>query len=108
MKTNITIESARTILENSRGAQLLKMHAENSRDAYASFEWLANCIAKKQKRGTMYTTEHLAECATMASIMRDIAKEVARNEAITPSMDDRRAIACIEADYILTDLVPYC
>lgn len=86
----------------------LDIYLSNSRECYCLIEWLANCIAKRIKRGKEVNIDYLANCSTMSKIIR-VAKKlmVLNNEQIKPTKEDIKEMRQKVAKEILEDYVPY-
>lgn len=50
---------------------LLAMYIRNEREIYNITGWLQNCIIKKTNSGVQPQLEHLANCSTMKTIIRE-------------------------------------
>ena len=61
-------------VERTHEGNNICIYAMNDRDAYCSFELLANCIAKKAKRLGYIDETKLYESSTFKAITRDIRK----------------------------------
>ena len=61
-------------VERTHEGNNICIYAMNDRDAYCSFEWLANCVAKKAKRLGYIDETKLYESSTFKAITRDIRK----------------------------------
>lgn len=92
MKATKTNSEKVTFKELTHGACNIVLTAENDNKYYKVLEWLANCIAKKIKRGQIVSVEYLANCSTMQTLCRNIAKELTQYD-INASMLERRAAA---------------
>lgn len=53
---------------------LLAMYIRNTREIYDITTWLQDCIIKKANKGIQPSIEHLANCSTMKTIIREAAK----------------------------------
>ena len=99
-----SIESANNYFKSSESAQMLAIYSDNSRDVYPVIEWLTECVTKKIRKGIAVSVEHLANCSTLQSLMRDAVKEAAElGESRRFSIDDRRAVAYRVANTIITE-----
>lgn len=60
---------------------LLAMYIRNTREIYDITTWLQNCIIKKANKGIQPSIEHLANCSTMKTIIREAerGRQVRRN-----------------------------
>lgn len=97
-----SIESANNYFKSSESAQMLAIYSDNSRDVYPVIEWLTECVTKKIRKGIAVSVEHLANCSTLQSLMREAVKEAAElGECRQFSIDDRRAVAYRIADEII-------
>lgn len=84
--TNVTFN------ELTHGATNIVLTAENDYKHYKVLEWLANCIAKKVKRGQSVDAAHLANCSVMQTLCRNVANELKQYD-INASMTDRKEAA---------------
>ena len=86
----------------------LDIYLYNSRECYCMIENLANCVAKKQKRGIAIDLDILANSSIMGAIIRK-AKEVMKknDEAILPTKEDVKEMRVKVAQYIIDDFLPY-
>lgn len=73
---------------------LLAMYIRNTREIYDITTWLQNCIIKK-------ANEHLANCSTMKTIIREAAKLLYKYDGITPTRQEKQQAAKEHAKYIL-------
>lgn len=78
--------------ELTHAATNIVLTAENDYNYYKVLEWLKNCITKKIKRGQSVSVEHLANCSTMQTFCRNIAKELMQYD-IKASLTDRKDAA---------------
>lgn len=86
---------------------LLAMYIRNTREIYDITTWLQNCIikkAKKAKKGIQPSIEHLANCSTMKTIIREAAKLLYKYDGITPTKQEKQEAAREHAKYILDSI----
>lgn len=77
------------------------MYIRNDREIYNITEWLRNCIIKKINSGVRPQLEHLANCSTMKTIIREAAKLLYKYDGITPTRQEKQQAAKEYAKYIL-------
>ena len=80
---------------------LLAMYIRNTREIYDITTWLQNCIIKKANKGIQPSIEHLANCSTMKTIIREAAKLLYKYDGITPTRQEKQEAAREHAKYIL-------
>lgn len=80
---------------------LLAMYIRNTSEIYNITLWLQNCIIKKINKGVQPQVEHLANCITMKSIIREAAKLLYKYDGITPTRQEKQQAAKEHAKYIL-------
>lgn len=80
---------------------LLVMYIRNTRELYDITTWLQNCIIKKSNKGVQPQVEHLANCSTMKTIIREAAKLLYKYDGITPTRQEKQEAAMEHAKYIL-------
>lgn len=85
---------------------LLAMYIRNTREIYDITAWLQNCIIKKANKGIQPSIEHLANCSTMKTIIREAAKLLYKYDGIIPTKQEKQQAAREHAKYIL-DSVQY-
>lgn len=85
---------------------LLAMYIRNTREIYDITTWLQNCIIKKANKGIQPSIEHLANCSTMKTIIREAARLLYKYDGITPAKQEKQEAAREHAKYIL-DSVQY-
>ena len=85
---------------------LLAMYIRNTSEIYNMTSWLQNCIIKKANKGIQPSIEHLANCSTMKTIIREAAKLLYKYDGITPTKQEKQEAAREHAKYIL-DSVQY-
>lgn len=73
----------------SANAREIVLVAENDYNIYQRLDWLASCVAKKVRKGVACTVEHLANCSTMKTIVRETAKEI-QQFGTNCTMNERR------------------
>ena len=83
-------------------SNLLAMYIRNTREIYDITTRLQNCIIK----GIQPSIEHLANCSTMKTIIREAAKLLYKYDEITPTRQEKQEAAREHAKYIL-DSVQY-
>lgn len=54
---------------------LLAMYIRNTREIYDITAWLQDTLIKKTNKGVQPQAEHLANCSTMKTIIREAARE---------------------------------
>lgn len=81
-------------------AREIVLVAENDYGYYQHLNWLAGCVAKKVRNGVACSVEHLANCSTMKTIVREIAKEI-RQYDYYASMDER----CEACEYLASQII---
>lgn len=81
---------------------LLAMYIRNTREIYDITTWLQNCIIKKAQP----SIEHLANCSTMKTIIREASKLLYKYDGITPTKQEKQQASREHAKYIL-DSVQY-
>ena len=69
---------------------LLAMYIRNTREIYNITSWLQNCIIKKSNKGVQPQAEHLANCNTMKTIIREAAKLLYKYDGITPTRQEKQ------------------
>lgn len=67
---------------------LLAMYIRNTREIYDITTWLQNCIIKKANKGIQPSIEHLANCSTMKTIIREAAKLLYKYDGIIPTKQE--------------------
>lgn len=82
------------------------MYIRNTREIYNITSWLQNCIIKKSNKGVQPQAEHLANCNTMKTIIREAAKLLYKYDGITPTRQEKQEAAREHAKYIF-DSVQY-
>lgn len=87
----------------SLNARNLVLTAENDYSTYQNLNWLANCVAKKIRRGVVCTVEHLAGCSTMKTIVRNTAKDL-KQFGVNCSMAERNEACEYLAAEIFEDI----
>ena len=70
-------------------------------ECYRYAEWLENCIAKKIRKGQPVTVEHLANCSTMKTIIREGVKMCRKYGEPTADKEERAAVARMQAENII-------
>lgn len=80
---------------------LLAMYIRNTREIYDITTWLQNCIIKKANKGIQPSIEHLANCSTMKTIIREAAKLLYKYDGIIPTRQEKQQAAKEHAKYIL-------
>lgn len=80
---------------------LLAMYIRNTSEIYNITLWLQNCIIKKINKGVQPQVEHLANCSTMKTIIREAAKLLYKYDGITPTKQEKQEAAREYAKYIL-------
>ena len=75
---------------------LLAMYIRNTREIYDITAWLQDTLIKKINKG-----EHLANCSTMKTIIREAAKLLYKYDGITPTKQEKQEAAREHAKYIL-------
>ena len=85
---------------------LLAMYIRNTSEIYNITSRLQNCIIKKINKGIQPSIEHLANCSTMKTIIREAAKLLYKYDGITPTKQEKQEAAREHAKYIL-DSVQY-
>lgn len=76
---------------------LLAMYIRNTREIYDITTWLQNCIIKK-------ANEHLANCSTMKTIIREAAKLLYKYDGIIPTKQEKQETAYEHAKYIFNSV----
>lgn len=69
---------------------LLAMYIRNTREIYDITTWLQNCIIKKANKGIQLSIEHLANCSTMKTIIREAAKLLYKYDGIIPTKQEKQ------------------
>lgn len=69
---------------------LLAMYIRNTSEIYNITLWLQNCIIKKINKGVQPQVEHLANCSTMKTIIREAAKLLYKYDGITPTKQEKQ------------------
>ena len=90
-------------------SNLLAIYIRNTREIYDITTWLQDCIIKKANKGIQPSIEHLANCSTMKTIIREAAKllyKYDKYDGITPTRQEKQEAAREHAKYIL-DSVQY-
>lgn len=87
-------------------SNLLAMYIRNTSDIYNMTSWLQDCLIKKINKGIQPSIEHLANCSTMKTIIREAAKLLYKYDGITPTRQEKQEAAREHAKYIL-DSVQY-
>ena len=82
-------------------SNLLAMYIRNTSDIYNITLWLQNCVIKKANKGIQPQVEHLANCSTMKTIIREAAKLLYKYDGITPTRQEKQEAAREHAEYIL-------
>lgn len=82
-------------------ARELILTAENDYQIYKQLDWLANCVAMKVRKGVICTVEHLANCSTMKTIVRETAKNLKKKYGVNCTMPERRE-AC---EYLASEII---
>lgn len=82
-------------------SNLLAIYIRNTRGIYDITTWLQNCIIKKANKGIQPSIEHLANCSTMKTIIREAAKLLYKYDGITPTKQEKQEAAKEHAKYIL-------
>lgn len=72
---------------------LLAMYIRNTREIYDITTWLQNCIIKKANKGIQPSIEHLANCSTMKTIIREAAKLLYKYDGIIPTRQEKQQAA---------------
>lgn len=85
---------------------LITMYIRNTSEIYNTTLCLQNCIIKKINKGIQPQVEHLANCSTMKTIIREAAKLLYKYDGITPTRQEKQEAAREHAKYIL-DSVQY-
>lgn len=85
---------------------LLAMYILNTREIYDITTWLQNCIIKKANKGIQPSIEHLANCSTMKTIIREAAKLLYKYDGIIPTKQEKQETAYKHAKCIF-DSVQY-
>ena len=80
---------------------LLAIYILNTREIYDITTWLENCIIKKANKGIQPSIDHLANCSTMKTIIREAAKLLYKYDGIKPTKQERQVAAYEHAEYIL-------
>lgn len=80
---------------------LLAMYILNTSEIYNIISWLQDCIVKKANKGIQPSIEHLANCSTMKTIVREAAKLLYKYDGITPTRQEKQQAAREHAKYIL-------
>ena len=78
-------------VERTHEGNNICIYAMNDRDAYCSFELLANCIAKKAKRLGYIDETKLYESQALKAITRDIRKRYGAEYGESFDMADDRS-----------------
>lgn len=76
-------------------------YVNNHYDCYRYAEWLQKCIAKKIRKGQPVTVEHLANCSTMKTMIREGVKMCKKYDGETPDKEERAAVAMEQAEMII-------
>jgi hypothetical protein len=82
-------------------SNLLAMYIHNTSEIYNISSWLQNCVLKKANNGVQPQMEHLANCSTMKTIIREAAKLLYKYDGITPTKQEKQEAAKEHAKYIL-------
>lgn len=85
---------------------LLAMYIRNTREIYDITVWLQDTLIKKINKGVQPQVEHLANCSTMKTIIREAAKLLYKYDGITPTKQEKQEASREHAKYIL-DSVQY-
>ena len=85
---------------------LLAMYIRNTREIYDITAWLQDTLIKKINKGVQPQVEHLANCSTMKTIIREAAKLLYKYDGITPTKQEKQEAAREHAKYIF-DSVQY-
>ena len=85
---------------------LLAMYIRNTREIYDITTWLHDILIKKINKGVQPQVEHLANCSTKKSIIREAAKLIYKYDGITTTKQEKQEAAREHAKYIL-DSVQY-
>ena len=80
---------------------LLAMYIRNTREIYDITAWLQDTLIKKINKGVQPQVEHLANCSTMKTIIREAARLSYKYDGITPTKQERQEAAREHAGYIL-------
>lgn len=78
-------------------SNLLAMYIHNTSEIYNISSWLL----KKANNGVQPQMEHLANCSTMKTIIREAAKLLYKYDGITPTKQEKQEAAKEHAKYIL-------
>lgn len=87
-------------------SNLLAIYIRNTREIYDITTLLQNCLIKKVNKGIKPQVEHLANCSTIKTIIREAAKLLYKYDGITPTRQEKQEAAREHAKYIL-DSVQY-
>lgn len=87
-------------------SNLLAIYIRNTREIYDITTLLQNCLIKKVNKGIQPQVEHLANCSTIKTIIREAAKLLYKYDGITPTRQEKQEAAREHAKYIL-DSVQY-
>ena len=79
----------------------LAVTIENNPECRSLIEWLANCVAKRYRRGQLVLLDHLAWCSTMKRVIGLAVKVVRQWSKVTTA--DRRECALYLASVIISE-----
>lgn len=82
-------------------SNLLAIYIRNTREIYDITTLLQNCLIKKVNKGIQPQVEHLANCSTIKTIIREAAKLLHKYDGITPTRQEKQEAAREHAKYIL-------
>lgn len=85
-------------------SNLLAIYIRNTREIYDITTWLQNCIIKKANKGIQPSIEHLANCSTMKTIIREAAKLLYKYDGIIPTKQEKQETAYEHAKYIFNSV----
>lgn len=85
-------------------SNLLAIYIHNTQEIYDITTWLQNCVIKKNKQGHTTTSEYLANCSTMKTIIKEAAKLLYKYDGITPTKQEKQETAYEHAKYIFNSV----
>lgn len=86
----------------------LNLYLYNSENCIVMMERVAQCLAKKVKKGISLDFDHLANSSIMGKIMSEAKKEMRKyGESIQPTKEDIKEMRREIAIYIIEEYVPY-
>lgn len=79
----------------------LNLYIKNEYTIYRLVEWLTACVEKRIRKGAEVTVEHLANCSTMKTIIREGVKMCRKYGEPTADKEERAAVAMEQAEMII-------